>query len=774
MYAMVEPPSSGPPSSGLPTRDPAEMHKSLQFNSFRGQKNGPVAKHNQHNSLDFNTQVYSAKYSGVDVYEYLHPTGSIMKRKTDNWVNATHILKAAHLPKAKRTRILERQILNNNHHEKVQGGFGKYQGTWIPLEDAVALAREFGVYDEIQPLFEFVHSPNSPPPPMAPKHRHAHHNSAGSANVNSISTPASFTNTKGGTTIIADSRFSKKIKRRKSIGGIQRKLGSSKNLSLSISPTSSAPSSNVSSPPNTRRRKSSGNATMSVFKPDSKLAMSKTSPVQPPTTPISSPKTIFPATPSDSAPATANQNSNSAVARKSSNVSLTSPLIPLIPRYSNKSKLTMRRRSSTGLPFLSTSSSTSMLPSGASSLLTDIGINDKVNDYLSKLIDFFLTTNNLDSKLLDIPVELLLPPSNSSPYIDSPIDNEYHTAFHWACAMGVLPIIQALYDIGVNIRAMNYLGQTALIKSILFQNCYQNKSFPIVFQLLHETVFDLDNHLQSCIHYLMKKTSRSQSAKYYLDVILSKLNDIDRERLLNLQDFNGDTALHIANRNHDEIFIRILLENGALQDRRNKQGLAPNDPPKTMTNKPSIAAKTLIDTIPNIVTSLNNLSHKYKDYIMTSDENINELNQLIKTLKLKIEHYRFQTMNNMDISSSDGKDIDDILNLKEHQLDELKTNLIQREIELKDILIRLQHERIMQTLRECDGSSSRSSNDQVLIKKLDAMKKLQFVTIDKILAYKVQGENSKLMKYRSIISSGAQVPLNEVDSVLDRILAEAQ
>lgn len=51
----------------------------------------------------------------------------VMRRQSDNWVNATHILKAAGFDKPARTRILERDVQKGNH-EKVQGGYGKFQG----------------------------------------------------------------------------------------------------------------------------------------------------------------------------------------------------------------------------------------------------------------------------------------------------------------------------------------------------------------------------------------------------------------------------------------------------------------------------------------------------------------------------------------------------------------------------------------------------------------------------------------------------------------------
>jgi len=55
-----------------------------------------------------------------------------MRRRSDDWVNATHILKAAGFDKPARTRILEREV-QKGVHEKVQGGYGKYQGMYDPI-----------------------------------------------------------------------------------------------------------------------------------------------------------------------------------------------------------------------------------------------------------------------------------------------------------------------------------------------------------------------------------------------------------------------------------------------------------------------------------------------------------------------------------------------------------------------------------------------------------------------------------------------------------------
>lgn len=62
------------------------------------------------------------------VFEFKIDGESVMRRRSDDWVNATHILKAAGFDKPARTRILEREV-QKGVHEKIQGGYGKYQGT---------------------------------------------------------------------------------------------------------------------------------------------------------------------------------------------------------------------------------------------------------------------------------------------------------------------------------------------------------------------------------------------------------------------------------------------------------------------------------------------------------------------------------------------------------------------------------------------------------------------------------------------------------------------
>ncbi len=125
------------------------------------------------------------------MYELKLGSDHVMRRRSDDWINATHILKIAGYDKPARTRILEKEV-QKGVHEKIQGGYGKYQGrdshmlhlkpqlndtgTWIPLGDGRNLAEKNGTLDRIIKIFDFVPGDRSPPP--APKHATAASNKA--------------------------------------------------------------------------------------------------------------------------------------------------------------------------------------------------------------------------------------------------------------------------------------------------------------------------------------------------------------------------------------------------------------------------------------------------------------------------------------------------------------------------------------------------------------------------------------------------------------------
>lgn len=111
--------------TGAPLSRLGSEHEATPVNDATGVEDGgtaPVAGSNAKN-------IYLATYSHVAVYELMVRGIACMRRRSDGYINATQVLKIAGIDKAKRTKILEKEILTGEH-EKVQGGYGKYQGTW--------------------------------------------------------------------------------------------------------------------------------------------------------------------------------------------------------------------------------------------------------------------------------------------------------------------------------------------------------------------------------------------------------------------------------------------------------------------------------------------------------------------------------------------------------------------------------------------------------------------------------------------------------------------
>jgi regulatory protein SWI6 len=95
-----------------------------------------------------------ATYAGIRIYEFSVKGVSVMRRARDSYVNATQVLRAAGMLKPQRTKVLEKYVLSGKH-DKVQGGFAGFQGTWVPLDQAIEFAKEYEVLDDLMPLFEY-------------------------------------------------------------------------------------------------------------------------------------------------------------------------------------------------------------------------------------------------------------------------------------------------------------------------------------------------------------------------------------------------------------------------------------------------------------------------------------------------------------------------------------------------------------------------------------------------------------------------------------------
>lgn len=197
--------------------------------------------------------------------------------------------------------------------------------------------------------------------------------------------------------------------------------------------------------------------------------------------------------------------------------------------------------------------------------------------YGDELLDYFLLSRN------EQPAIRPEPPTNFQP--NWIIDTERHTALHWASAMGDIAVIKQLKQFGASLAVQNVRGETPLMRAVNFTNCYEKQTFPAVVKELFDTVEARDHSGCTVIHHaaVMKSgrvTSHSCS-RYYLDNILNRLQETYDpnmvQQLMDAQDNDGNTAVHLAAQRNASKCIRALLGRGASTDIPNHDGIRAED-----------------------------------------------------------------------------------------------------------------------------------------------------------------------------------------------------
>lgn len=197
--------------------------------------------------------------------------------------------------------------------------------------------------------------------------------------------------------------------------------------------------------------------------------------------------------------------------------------------------------------------------------------------YGDELLDYFLLSRN------EKPAHRPEPPPNFQP--DWIIDSEDHTALHWASAMGDIEVIKQLKRFGANMQVRNVRGETPLMRAVHFTNCYEKETFPMVVRELFDTINMRDQTGATVIHHaaIMKngRVTSHSCARYYLEIVLTKLQDTADapfiQALLDAQDNDGNTALHLAAERNARKCIRALLGRNASTNIPNQDGVHAED-----------------------------------------------------------------------------------------------------------------------------------------------------------------------------------------------------
>lgn len=194
--------------------------------------------------------------------------------------------------------------------------------------------------------------------------------------------------------------------------------------------------------------------------------------------------------------------------------------------------------------------------------------------YADRLLDYFILSGS-DAPMLDL--DFPFPPSGYP--INRHIDNQNHSALHWAAAMGDIPIVSEFLKLGANIRARNIRGETPVMRAIIFTNNYEKGTMNELVGLLQPTLQDRDDFGGTVFHHAAALTlslTKKKCARNYLEILLNKLGDTMSQQeffnFMNLKDHKGDTALHIVARNEAKRCIQTLQGRGVASDIPNAKG----------------------------------------------------------------------------------------------------------------------------------------------------------------------------------------------------------
>lgn len=536
----------------------------------------------------------------------------VMRRRRDSWLNATQILKVAGMEKGKRTKVLEKEVLNGEH-EKIQGGYGKFQGTWVSYERGVGFCRQYGVEALLRPLLEYdmgqdgVHGPgrgllNTPTKEQA----HA-------AQRRKLYRPGAENRPGKGS---SDGTFFKNI---------------SSTASTAVAAINKARSDSSVSRPLTAKRSSQQ---MNASHESSQNGDSQQSAYSQ----AMAARSLYDEDMMDVSVGTQNAH----LLHKRSNQNMSQDHLSFHDRGQNSSSyhdMTQENGDMNERPLKKMRSTLNLGVSMQShdtlydtcmTEVTPTELNDsftyqedpfRVDDHGAVALPPLPEPKDVDGeRTVGLLKDLLTEDEHggdysnheiwhqiSGPDLDLPIDLHANTALHWAASLALLPLVRLLIEHGANIYRVNQAGETALMRACISTNNFDAKTFPDLLEILSSTIEMRDGRGQTLLHHIVLTSaveSRLVCNKYYLESLLefvvrrgsasaSQHNSFDAlssapntktislghfmSEVVNAQDKAGDTALNIAARTGNERISNQLLEIGANPSIRNRSGWVPLD-----------------------------------------------------------------------------------------------------------------------------------------------------------------------------------------------------
>ena len=591
--------------------------------------------HNMHNNDSLNSQIHhpsnmgqlqpphtntsmrapiieKTTYADTEVYEcYIRgeETHVVMRRTQDDWINITQVFKIGNFSKNQRTKILEKES-SKVQHEKVQGGYGRFQGTWVPRENARMIVDKYKIVDAVADcIINFIPDPMHPPPTRT-KNSVLRRTSPG----RKISSPSSYNKTtpkkkmhydgngNGHGMLASNSTTAKKLKKGAKAGvenpsplqGVvfqtpqQSYMGNqSTNTFNGQGHFGATGNSTLPGAGNSFGVSVSGNSTISHISSNETPQTNGYSASQKPLQFYPVPTSVRP------------QGNNLQFANTNSNVTMPSSFenenggrkkstgkkqgkkkptastflnfVPEVPG-SNTPDYSMNSMESTNMSSQqgdnsqqfnpnNSNDSEQQIPSRMIQTPPPIG----VEDYKNLILQTLSSETNANDKAYSLPVELFYPPQNFD--VDFLIDDQGHTSLHWAAAMANIPLLQLPLNANANALQYNTKGFNAVTKALFYNNNFKNGSFHSLLLALKICLITPDNNGRLPLHYLVElsvnKSKDPAIINAYTETLLQVLGNEGFSLLeiaLNCQDQIGNTPLHLAALNLNiSLFNKLCL-----------------------------------------------------------------------------------------------------------------------------------------------------------------------------------------------------------------------
>ncbi|KAF2708605.1 apses transcription factor-like protein [Pleomassaria siparia CBS 279.74] len=619
------------------------------FSDLNGYQQQPMEK----------PQIYTAVYSGVQVYEMEVNRVAVMRRRSDGWLNATQILKVAGVDKGKRTKVLEKEILTGEH-EKVQGGYGKYQGTWINYRRGREFCRQYGVEDILKPLLDYDINADG---------------NAGQGIETPTKEQAMAANRKRFYTQSMDGRSSSQ-----NVGGtFFSNISSTATSALAAMNKVARMNSPAPRPGSSSQgRRSMGRPPQAPIGTQDSFRASSQQSIQS----LTSERSFGANGHADSAYATGLDDQEPPRKRmRSSQEESFSNSQP------NGAEVSMRDHGSPTEPSESFYQTSHHLTTADGEVPTALSPLPHPSDKLSEEKQAMLTDLFADQSRTDFthhPAILHLSGSD----LDMPIDNSSNTALHWAATLARVSLMRLLVSKGANMFRGNAAGQTPLMSAVSVNNSLDHSCFPETLEILAPLIELRDAQGRTILHHIAVTCAikgRAASSKYYLEALLeylvrsnignSQSNSFDvnsnypkpiglmrfMQEMVNARDKAGNTALNLAARIGNRNIISQLMEVQADASIPNHKGTRPVDfgvghdgeEAPVVVNSPSKVKaplskveETSREIQPLMSGILQSASMQFTQEARLKQDNIDRTNDTIAQLSAlqKVEQQRLETL----------------------------------------------------------------------------------------------------------------------------------